>query len=164
MSWAATRVWLFYLSCCPLFYFTDISVRNMGDRDVVMPWCVLTASNQLLFNSMQLQVLARDSWIFSFLSDVPIFMFCSSVPGTSLYEVIRRDNNICIANIQRNAVKLCVYVYSCKLNKNYGQRYCPSVTDIMLFMIRVPFSSEVTFRNWFKLCFSPLSFNIPCNF
>lgn len=39
----------FYDSCCPLFYFPDISVRNMGDRDVVVLQCVLIASNQLVF-------------------------------------------------------------------------------------------------------------------
>lgn len=29
----------FYLSCCPSFYFPDISVRSMGDRDVNAPVC-----------------------------------------------------------------------------------------------------------------------------
>lgn len=51
----------FYLFCCPLFYFPGVSVRNMGDRDVVMLQCALIASNQLFFNSMLLQALARDS-------------------------------------------------------------------------------------------------------
>lgn len=38
----------FYLSCCPSFYFPDISVRSMGDRDVMLQ-CVLITSNQVVF-------------------------------------------------------------------------------------------------------------------
>lgn len=34
-----------YLSCCSSFYFLGISVRNMGDGDVVMLQCALIASN-----------------------------------------------------------------------------------------------------------------------
>lgn len=60
MSWAVCAP--FYLSYHP--YFSDKSVRNMCGSDIVVLQYVLIATNHNFFHCMQLQVLARDSWIF----------------------------------------------------------------------------------------------------
>lgn len=61
---------LFFLSS---FYFSDKSVRNMCGSDIVVLQYVLIATNHNFFHCMQLQVLARDSWMFLFVVQCSYF-------------------------------------------------------------------------------------------
>lgn len=116
------ELWLYHvchgLWMCPIlsflffFYFSDKSVRNMCDSDIVMLQCVLIATNQQFF-SFHAIVGASQRFI-----NLPLpcsmFLFPFLVHLYLLYHLIERSdqtfNNTCIANAQRNAVKWYKYI------------------------------------------------------